>query len=199
MCRASIQVLIEMFEWHAILTKLTWTLLFLSKYGTISLNWFTISLCRAMSVARMHRIIPSLIFLNVSYEKFRKILHSGSSRIRNATEQWWFSSGDMSLYRRASSVCALICRITIHFINQWVQIKHATMSFARIAHEIIVWCLPWWLMWAWYYFECVPDRYYCSRDDPDHGKYKKLRVLKFPSLLPAQQGSLNTTFQTSVN
>ncbi len=37
-----------------------------------------------------------------------KMLVSGLERIWKATAQWWFSSGEMSLYRIARSVRALI-------------------------------------------------------------------------------------------
>ena len=42
-------------------------------------------------------IMPSRTLLNCSFVKFLKMLHSGFSRISKATEQWWFSNGDMSL------------------------------------------------------------------------------------------------------
>lgn len=51
------------------------------------------------------------------------------SSISKATAQWWFSSGEMSLYRSASSVRALICTdehqslINIHFIFHSVIYK----------------------------------------------------------------------------
>jgi hypothetical protein len=36
--------------------------------------------------------------------RFAKILHSGEERILKETAQWWFSSGDMSLYLQQASL-----------------------------------------------------------------------------------------------
>lgn len=49
-----------------------------------------------------------LICLKLSGCRLERMLHSGCARIWKATAQWWFSRGDMSLYRMASSVRALI-------------------------------------------------------------------------------------------
>lgn len=57
----------------------------------------------------IYRIIPSRIFLYSSLETLRRILQWLFWRTSNATKQWWFSSGDISLYRRANSVLAFIC------------------------------------------------------------------------------------------
>ena len=43
-------------------------------------------------------VLTPLTSLNSSGNRFVKILHSGELRIMNDTAQWWFSSGDMSLY-----------------------------------------------------------------------------------------------------
>ena len=43
-------------------------------------------------------VLTPLTSLNSSGDRFMKMLHSGELRILNETAQWWFSSGDMSLY-----------------------------------------------------------------------------------------------------
>jgi hypothetical protein len=95
-----------------------WALLLKSNSGVMSLNCARISLCLAMSVAKMHRITPSRTWRNISGDRVRNMLQSLSSSTRNATEQWWFSRGEMSLYRRANSVLALICQQTCQ-VESW--------------------------------------------------------------------------------
>ena len=52
--------------------------------------------------------LTDLILLNVPESTLENMLVSGLESIWNATAQWWFSSGEMSLYRIARSVLALI-------------------------------------------------------------------------------------------
>ena len=69
-------------------------------------------------------IIEERMDLNVSSETCFKILHSSLARILNATQQWWFSNGEASLYRTASSVCAFICKHNINkYINAYIRCK----------------------------------------------------------------------------
>lgn len=84
--------------------------------------------------------------LKVSRLKFLNILHSGCSSRRNAIEQWWFSSGEMSLYLQMIShtVCIYsmyICKFETD-LPTWVP--------ARCGH------------WS--------GRYYCSQDGRGRGK-----------------------------
>ena len=53
-------------------------------------------------------LLTDLILLNVLESTLENMLVSGLESIWNATAQWWFSSGEMSLYRIARSVLALI-------------------------------------------------------------------------------------------
>lgn len=93
-----------------------------------------------------HLMIPSLIRLYWSMARFLKILlsvcESGGtsvshqhvaaamwsscpsltfSRISNATAEWWFSNGEMSLYRKASSVRAFIWQCQKGYVIIWVD------------------------------------------------------------------------------
>lgn len=42
-------------------------------------------------------VLTDLIFLKVEFSTLANMLVSGLESIWNATEQWWFSSGEMSL------------------------------------------------------------------------------------------------------
>lgn len=63
--------------------------------------------------------------LNIQNIKFTKTLEPkfyAFSRISKATAQWWFSSGEMSLYLKASSVRALIWnRRNFHWFLQCTE------------------------------------------------------------------------------
>jgi hypothetical protein len=62
--------------------------------------------------------MPSRTFLYVSIGRFWNMFACGFSKISNATAQWWFSNGEMSLYMSASSVLALI----------WNEVKESKVN-----------------------------------------------------------------------
>mmetsp|Transcript_26122 Transcript_26122/g.60309 ORF Transcript_26122/g.60309 Transcript_26122/m.60309 type:complete len:219 (-) Transcript_26122:935-1591(-) len=73
--------------------------------ATKALRAATFSKCAVMSVAKIMGIAICRNSMRWSIESGSRMFSRCSSW--NRTEQWWFSSTEMSLWRRASSVCVL--------------------------------------------------------------------------------------------
>lgn len=159
----------------------------------ISLNWVKISLCLAMSVAKIHLIIPSRIslstnsykfdiwdisiiqsiynYLYISLVVFSKTLHSGNSSSRKAIEQWWFSSGDMSLYLR--------------IVNRWITESCGSINNIILTSKLVQ-------------FLHLSDKRCYSPDDPSHDKYKKRTEWRLPCPPNARLNLRATLKRTSI-
>ena len=58
------------------------------------------------------------------------------SKIWNATEQWWFSNGDMSLYLRASSVLAFTCNKEV--INKYINVFFCHNKYQNPGNKVVL-------------------------------------------------------------
>ena len=154
---------------NVVLTMFLWSELVTSNLSMICSKLSSIVWCFAMSVARMHlknaqcpnwggtmqevrrggshAITVRRNRWNCSWLRFLTMLHWGFWRMWNATEQWWFSSGDASLYRKARAVPAFTCHknlsLTSQRTNEWrkcaTSLQNDNSSFDLFRSSIQKW------------------------------------------------------------
>ena len=90
--------------------------------------------CRDVNILKIS--LTALICLKTSGGQLANMLHSGCERILNDIAQWWFSKGDMSLYRIAISVRAFIWYLKIHQIHPCSSIHDIIIKITIISRRI---------------------------------------------------------------